>query len=93
MQIYGPTHLHGPQSIGPPHSSRVARPTTAPETSAPIRDELDLSSAAQLIDLAKAAPDIRQDRVNAIRDQIAAGTYETEEKLQIALERFLDEIG
>ncbi|MBN2024490.1 MAG: flagellar biosynthesis anti-sigma factor FlgM [Pirellulales bacterium] len=93
MHIYGPAHLHGPQPIGPPHSSRAPRPAAAPESSAPIRDELDLSNSAQLIDRAKAAPDVRQDRVNAIREQIATGTYETEEKLQIALERFLDEIG
>jgi hypothetical protein len=33
------------------------------------------------------------DRVNEIRAQIAAGTYETDEKLDIAVGRLLDEIG
>jgi len=92
MQIYGPVHVHGAQPISPPHSSRVARPT-APETSAPIRDELDLSDAAEMVQRAKEAPDVRQDRINAIRAEIEAGTYETEEKLEIALSRLLDEIG
>lgn len=92
MQIYGPAHLHGPQSIGAPHSSRVSGPSkSAP--AGPIQDELEISSAGRLVDQAKELPDIRQDRVNAIRAQIAQGTYETDEKLDIALGRLLDEIG
>jgi negative regulator of flagellin synthesis FlgM len=38
-------------------------------------------------------PDVRQDRVNEIRAQIKAGTYDTDEKLDLALSRLLDEIG
>jgi anti-sigma28 factor (negative regulator of flagellin synthesis) len=43
--------------------------------------------------MAKQAPDIRQDRVNSIRAQIASGTYETAGKLDTAVSRLLDEIG
>ena len=52
-----------------------------------------MSEAGQLIDKARDLPDVRWDRVNQIRAQIAEGTYETEEKMQIALGRLLDEIG
>ena len=38
-------------------------------------------------------PEIREDRVEAVRRQIAAGTYETSDKLNIAVGRLLDEIG
>jgi len=38
-------------------------------------------------------PAIRQDRVDAIRTAIAQGTYETDAKLNVALDRLLDEIG
>ncbi|HLA86305.1 MAG TPA: flagellar biosynthesis anti-sigma factor FlgM [Thermoguttaceae bacterium] len=92
MHIHGPSHLHGPQPIGPPHASRVARPEV-PATSNPIQDELSLSDAARFVDQVKQMPDVRQDRVDAIRRQIEAGTYETPEKLDMALERLLDEIG
>ena len=92
MEIYGPAYLHGPQRIGGPHTSRVARPTE-PSTTGPIQDEVQISDAAQLVDKVRELPDIRHNRVNAIRDQIANGTYETEEKLQVALGRLLDEIG
>jgi negative regulator of flagellin synthesis FlgM len=92
MHIYGPAHLHGPQPIGPPHSSRVSQPDSR-TASGPIADELQISDAALAVERANQAPDIRQDRVAAIRAQIAAGTYETPEKLDIAVERLLDEIG
>ncbi|MDO4583766.1 MAG: hypothetical protein Q4D62_06645 [Planctomycetia bacterium] len=36
---------------------------------------------------------IRYDLVNRIRAEIAAGTYDTEEKMNIALERMLDSLG
>jgi negative regulator of flagellin synthesis FlgM len=38
-------------------------------------------------------PEIRHERVAEIRQQIAAGTYETPEKLEVALDRLLDELG
>ena len=38
-------------------------------------------------------PEIRTDRVAQIREALEAGTYETQEKLDIAIDRLLDEIG
>ena len=38
-------------------------------------------------------PDVRESRVEAVRRQIAAGTYETSDKLGVAVDRLLDEIG
>jgi len=92
MHVYGPAHLHGPQPINPPHTSRVSQAPSTP-SSGPIQDELQLSEAAQMIQRAHDAPDVRWDRVNQIRAQIAEGTYESEEKLRVALGRLLDEIG
>lgn len=92
MHIYGPVHLHGPQSIGAPHTSRLS-PPPAPNRSAAIQDEVQISDAARLVDQARDVPEIREDLVQRIRAQIAAGTYETPEKLQVALDRLLDEIG
>lgn len=92
MQIYGPAHLHGPQSVGSPHNPQVARPTGQVD-SAPIQDELQISDAARLVDEVGSMADIRQDRVASIRAQIAEGTYDTPERLDLAVERLLDEIG
>ena len=38
-------------------------------------------------------PDIRHEKVEEIRQQIASGTYETPEKIQVALDRLLDELS
>ncbi|MBV8128342.1 MAG: flagellar biosynthesis anti-sigma factor FlgM [Planctomycetaceae bacterium] len=37
-------------------------------------------------------PEIRHEKVEEIRRQIAAGRYETPEKLELALDRMLDEM-
>lgn len=92
MQIYGPAQLHGPQAISSPHlRNQEGAGRVGPASS--TQDELQISDAGRLVDLASQVPDIRQDRVNAIRSQIAAGTYETPDKLDVALNRFLDEVG
>jgi negative regulator of flagellin synthesis FlgM len=92
MQIYGPAHLHGAQSVGAPHTSRLSQ-AQAPAQSGSIQDELQISDAGRLVDQVREVPDIRQDVVSRIRAQIAAGTYETPEKMDVALGRLLDEIG
>jgi len=92
MHIYGPAHLHGPQPIGPPHSSRASQPAGRPDAES-INDEVEISETARLVEQVRQLPEIRQDRIEAIRASIAEGTYETQEKLDIAVERLLDEIG
>ena len=92
MHIYGPSQLHGPQSIAAPHGARPTQPMARPEPSQ-IVDEIDISEAAQLVEQVRQLPDIREDRVEAVRQQIAAGTYDTSDKIDAAVARLLDEIG
>ncbi len=92
MHVYGPAHLHGAQAISSPHTSRLSGPSAA-RTYAPIQDELDISDAGRLVDEARQMPEMRMDRIRQIRAEIAAGTYETDAKLEAALGRMLDEIG
>jgi len=92
MEIYGAYRVHGAQSIGPPHGARLDQ-AAHPAPAAPIQDELTISEAAEALERARQVPEIRADLVARVRAEIAAGTYETPEKLQIALDRLLDEIG
>ena len=92
MQIYGPSQLHGAQSIQGPHTNRVAQSQPG-ERTASTGDQLDISSAGLLAARLNDVPEIRQDRVDALRAAIADGSYETADKLDAALERLLDEIG
>jgi anti-sigma28 factor (negative regulator of flagellin synthesis) len=92
MHIYGPSQMHGPQPLGGPHGIRPNQPMTRPEAPQ-IADEVDISDAARLVEQVQQMPEIREDRVEAVRQQIAAGTYEAGDKLNTAVERLLDEIG
>jgi negative regulator of flagellin synthesis FlgM len=56
-------------------------------------DQLDISREADFASRVSGLPDIRTDRVAELRAQIASGGYETDAKLDVALDRLLDEIG
>ena len=92
MQIYGPSQLHGARTHQ--HSAHFNAATdTRPASSTSQTDQVDISPAAQLAGQVSEIPDIRQDRVASLKAAIANGTYETDDKLNTALDRLLDEIG
>jgi negative regulator of flagellin synthesis FlgM len=93
MQINGLTQLHGTQSINAPHFNRSSAPSTSTGSSVDTTDELQLSTAAQMASKLSEIPDIRWDRVNAIKTAIADGSYMTDDKVNMAVDRLLDEIG
>lgn len=91
MYIYGTAHVHSAQPVNAPHRMAPAqdlRPSYAGGV-----DELDISPEADFVAQARDLPEIREDRVASIRAQIAAGTYETADKLEMAISGLLDEIG
>lgn len=94
MQIQGSHHVHGPHSLQGPYSARsnAARPQFSVSGTS---DQLDISAAAQAaIDaIDKANDTVRTDLVARVKNEIAAGTYESAEKLDAALERLLDDIA
>ncbi len=92
MQIQGPLSLHGAHSVNAPHRSASSQPTQQ-SNSSPQTDQLDISREAELISQLRDVPDVRADRVAHIRAQIESGVYETGDKLDLALDRLLDEIG
>ena len=93
MQIHGLGQVHGPQQLRAPHAQQPAQGASTPRGDNVNIDQLDISPQADLVSRARDVPDIRQDRVSEIRNQIADGTYDSEEKLDIALSRLLDEIA
>jgi flagellar biosynthesis anti-sigma factor FlgM len=93
MQIYGSTHVHGSQPVSAPHAPRATEPQQAPASASMPSDQLDISSAGQMLDSIRDLPEIRHERVQALRAAIADGTYETADKLDGAIEHLLDEIG
>lgn len=95
MQIQGLQAANATQSV---QRSNAAKPTgaveSAPAVNAASADQLDLSPEAQAIvgNQGPSANDsgIRTEKVAAIRQAIADGTYETQENLSAALDNLLD---
>lgn len=85
-------------SIGQSHPAlaRIAarRATEAQNAGTPDRgtDSVELSRTAQLLAKLHALPDVRQDLVDRVRAEIQAGTYETQERLEAALEGLMDDL-
>lgn len=69
----------------------VESPTSA-DALAP-QDEVQISSEARKLDELSRTQAIRQERIAQIQQEIAAGTYDTPEKMDAALDRFLDKYG
>jgi anti-sigma28 factor (negative regulator of flagellin synthesis) len=57
----------------------------------PARDKVELSGVSHLLQTLK-SNDIRADKVAEIRKQIEAGTYDTDDKLDAALDPLLDDL-
>jgi negative regulator of flagellin synthesis FlgM len=80
----------------PIQSTAAARPAAAPTapastTKASAADKLELSGVSHLLTALK-TNDIRTDKVADIRAQLANGTYETDDKIDGATDRLLNEI-
>lgn len=73
-------------------ATKPAGPIDQPQTS-PLRasDRVELSGLDGIMAKLK-TNDIRHDKVAAIRQQIAEGTYETPEKLDGAIEKLMDDL-
>ncbi len=92
MQIHGLGHIHGAQPVNAPHRTQSTHGATQPDTWSGV-DELDISPDADMVSRVQDLPDIRTDRVADIRAQIASGVYETDQKLEMAVGRLLDEMA
>jgi negative regulator of flagellin synthesis FlgM len=101
------THqVHGPQGLSGPHARRTASGGSTSSGGVQSTDQVEISPEAQeAARLAEAAEtraaerlqpadgQIRADLVARLRSEIAAGTYESGDKLDAALDRLIDEIG
>lgn len=91
MEIQGAGGLNGPQPIYPRLASFSVDAGTSASAAAP-RDQVEISSLGLMMEGISNLPEIRHEKVEAIRQQIAAGTYETPDKLEKALDALLGEM-
>jgi negative regulator of flagellin synthesis FlgM len=91
MYIYGTSHIHAAQPLNPPHRLSPTQQPSGGYGTAGV-DQLDISPEADFVAQARELPEIREERVAALKAQIQDGTYETAGKLDVALSRMLDEL-
>jgi negative regulator of flagellin synthesis FlgM len=92
MYFYGTTHIHAAQPLSAPHRTAAAQSVGANYRASGV-DQLDISPEADLISQVHDLPEVRADRVAQIKAQIQNGSYDTADKLDMALSRLLDEIA
>ncbi len=95
MEVNGTGSVQGGSPL------KQVQPTTEPvdgvqatdqSTSISPQDEVEISPAARMMEALNQSPEFRAERLAQIKAEIDAGTFETPEKLEIALERLLHEI-
>lgn len=92
MQIRGTSSVQTTTQVN--LSSKVqTTDSNAVATQFDTTDQIDISSEAQMLAGLNDTASIRAERVTAIRQQIETGQYETAEKLEVAVERLLDELA
>lgn len=64
-------------------------PSTGPTTP---QDEVEISAVGKLLDDASRTPGVREQRLAEIKAAIEAGTYDTPEKLELALSRMVEQL-
>lgn len=92
MEIRGPGGVDGPGPVTPvERRTGPAEPVRGPAN--PPVDEVQISELAHLKALLAKVPEVRQDKVDQVRAEIEAGTYETPAKIDETIERLLDELA
>ena len=72
--------------------SAVTGSTTARDIAEPRGDRVELSEHARLLDRLRQLPEVRTELIERFRQEIAAGTYLTPEKIDAAIERLLQDV-
>ena len=77
--------------IGPSSGSRPQNGPSMTQAAGKSEDQVQISQAALFLSKIAQMPEIRAEKVEAVRQALAEGTYDIEGKLSVALEKFLDE--
>jgi anti-sigma28 factor (negative regulator of flagellin synthesis) len=81
--------IRPPNFEGPKETREKRSPAPLPEARG--SDKVEFSQAGMLLARVRAMPDIRSDRVEDIRQQIARGTYVDDDKLGRALDALVED--
>jgi negative regulator of flagellin synthesis FlgM len=84
-----------PGAVPPPAVdpvSAVPAGEIRPAGAAGISDVVEISTIAKLAARIQEIPDVRTELVERVKVEVAAGTYETPERLDLAVDRLMDDM-
>lgn len=90
MNIQNTGGVQGPNPIQPSRNPYVGKQQSAP--AAGKADKAEISDQARFLQKLSETDEIRQDKVDSVRSQIEAGTYETDDKLDAAVQKLLEDL-
>lgn len=93
MNISGVSSTHGSASVNSVQGVEATDSTTKTQTEGLVEVQDNVSLSVEAVQAAETVGDVRLDRVNSIRAAIADGSYETPEKLDVAIDRLLDRLS
>lgn len=90
--------VHGISSVGsslPVSHTRLSGDVRTEAASAPAvaKDEVTISEAGKALEASSKPTSLREARLAQIKSAIDAGTYDTDEKMELALSRMFERIG
>jgi negative regulator of flagellin synthesis FlgM len=98
MEIYNTQYVHGPHNLQGPHRTiPTQESSSAAARYAALQDDIQFSDEAMRLsnianDKSTSSGNIRFDLVNRIKAEIAAGTYDTPDKMDIAVDRMIGQL-
>lgn len=88
-------NIHGVQNTTPAAEIEPVNAINAnvrPTESSGITDTAEISTIAKMAAKIADLPEVRTELVERVKAELAAGIYETPEKLDIAIERLIDDL-
>ena len=82
--------INGTGSIVRAVPARQGQRDIGAEASVTVMDRVEISEMARLLSTLERGGDIRVDKVLAIREAIADGTYETDDKIAVTVDRLIE---
>lgn len=77
-------------ALSPGQAVRRGEPAAATDRGS---DRVELSYASQLLSKLAELPEVRQELIDQVRGEIAAGTYDTPEKIDTLLDKLAEDLG
>jgi anti-sigma28 factor (negative regulator of flagellin synthesis) len=91
MEVRG---LNSANPVSPGNRPETSPQPEKPQAVGPLapQDEVEISAVGKLLDDASRTSGVREQRLAEIKAAIEAGTYETPEKLELALNRMIEQL-